>query len=146
MEFETIFSSSIRNKYKKYICLKYISMNKKINKQMRAILRYLLLINFLIILFNKNKLYFIEYKNSNKITLKVKESGNRQIFCSNTNSFSLGYYPNKVYINGIQKSVVNHTYYFENEDNSFTCRYCNCKDICAGKLGLIKETSEEGDE
>ena len=33
MEFKTIFSSSIRNKYKNYICLKYISMNKKINKQ-----------------------------------------------------------------------------------------------------------------
>ena len=142
MEFKTIFSSSIRNKYKNYICLKYISMNKKINKQMRAILRYLLLINFLIIIFNKNKLYFIEYKNSNKITLKVKESGNRQIFCSNTNSFSPGYYPNKVYINGIQKSVVNHTYYFENKDNIVELEWNNKIDNCFYMFGSCHDINE----
>ena len=28
---------------------------------------------------------------------------------------------------------------FTDEENNFTCKYCNCSDICAGKLGLIKE-------
>ena len=33
---------------------------------------------------------------------------------------------------------------FTEEDNNFTCKYCSYKDICAGKLGLIKEDGKEG--
>ena len=32
---------------------------------------------------------------------------------------------------------------FVDEDNNMTCKYCNYSDICAGKLGLIKEDSKE---
>ena len=34
---------------------------------------------------------------------------------------------------------------FSDEENSMACKYCNYTDICAGKLGMIKEDGKEGE-
>jgi len=78
----------------------------------------------------------IEY-NSYNITLKIKGTGTKQIFSSNSRFTN---YPNEVYINGNKQNVVTHSYNLNQEDNfieliwnnlinSCVCMFFECSDI-----------------
>ena len=58
----------------------------------------LILINAInqILLYNKS---YFQYMHSSYITLKIKGTGYRQVFCENTTIFKTDYYPNEIYIN-----------------------------------------------
>ena len=67
------FNDNTKSKYYSKIKISFIFMN------------YILLVNLFDIIFSKNILFFIQFSFSNKITLKVKKSGTRMIFSSETN-------------------------------------------------------------
>ena len=58
-----------------------------------------------------------EYAFSN-ITLKIRGIGNKEIFSSDSEHFSTNNYPNIVYINGDSQNKINHTYYFNQTNNT----------------------------
>ena len=99
----------------------------------------LLLLNLFKKIFVYNKISDFEY-NSYNITLKIKGTGNKQIFSSHTDFFKSEYYPNEVYINGNQQNDVSHSYYLNQTDNfikliwynlisSCDCMFYDCSDI-----------------
>ena len=53
---------------------------------------------------------------SNSIKLKIKGIGLNKIFSSDTN-FPVDFYPNLILINNINKEIINHTYYFDEDFN-----------------------------
>ena len=65
---------------------------------------------------------------SNSIKLKIKGIGLNKIFSSDTN-FPVDFYPNLILINNINKEIINHTYYFDEDFNeveliwNFTIRH-----------------------
>ena len=81
------------------------------------IAKYIIILNLFTNIFVNNKFCFNEY-NSYNITLKIKGIGKRQILTEYDYIFERDYYPDKVYINGIEQGNVNHSYNL-NETNNF---------------------------
>ena len=62
------------------------------------IIKYIILLNLFNNIILNNKISLVEYKSYN-ITLKIKGTGTKKIFSSDTFYFKTEYYPNQVYIN-----------------------------------------------
>ena len=103
------------------------------------ILHYIMLLNSYFYFFINNKFSNIQYQ-SNKITLKIKGIGIKNIFASSIYGYKTEYYPNEVYINGFRQNNVTPTYNLNQTDNFIEllwyelnkdCRamFYNCKDI-----------------
>ena len=67
------------------------------------------------------------------ITLKINGIGNKDIFTSHSEGkqyFTNIYYPNIIYINGEKQSIINHTYYFNKNDNFVELIWNNTINYC----------------
>ena len=97
-EYNTINVNGI-NKHKKIFIKNSVNL-----KLLTGISNFLLFINIWNIILSKYKILarlYVSY-----ITLKVKGTGDKRVFNSDTNQFEIIYYPNEVYINGIKQSTV----------------------------------------
>ena len=104
------------------------------------ITKLIIIMNLLIQILSFKKLYLIKF-NFSKITLKIKGTGYKDVFCKTTFNFGKDYYPNLIYINGDFQNIINHTYNFIQSDNNFVeliwnknvynCRFMffGCSDI-----------------
>ena len=99
----------------------------------------LILINAINLIFLTDKSYF-QYMHSSYITLKVKGTGYRQVFCQKLSDFDTVYYPNEIYINDEKQDSINHSYLFNqtynyvkliwyNNINSTALMFSECTDI-----------------
>ena len=67
------------------------------------------------------------------ITLRINGTGNKDIFTSGSYGkqfFNSIYYPNIIYINREKQSVINHTYYFDKNDNFVELIWNNTINYC----------------
>ena len=144
MEFKIIFFSTHQKSCNKYMRLNDNTKSKYYSKIKISFIfmNYILLVNLFDIIFSKNILFFIQFSSSNKITLKVKESGTRMIFSSETNFFDTNYYPDEVKINGITQNIVNHTYFFEKSDNNVELIWNNPIDKCSNMFRSCHDVNE----
>ena len=73
--------------------------------------------NFLIHILSVKKSNLFELSDLN-ITLKIRGTGYKNIFSSEEEyEFESEYYPDKISINGIDQDIINHTYFFDSEEN-----------------------------
>ena len=144
MEFKMIIFSTYQKSCNKYMSLNDNTKSKHYSKIKISFIfmNYILLVNFFDIIFSKNILFFIQFSSSNKITLKVNESGTRMIFSSETNYFDTKYYPDEVKINGITQNIVNHTYFFEKSDNNVELIWNNPIDKCSNMFRSCRDINE----
>ena len=116
------------------------------------ITKYIILLNFFNNIFVNNKISFIEY-NSYNITLKIKGTGTKKIFSSETSFFKREYYPNEVHINGYKQNGVTYNYYLNETDNvigliwydlisSCNCMFDGCSNIISIDLSNFNTTSD----
>ena len=120
--------SSNKNKLKEEI-LK-INRDIKYNIRNNYNIHLIIIIYFIQITLSNNNLYFIESKFSN-ITLKINGIGNKHILdASNTIHFPRKNYPDIIYINGENKSIIASQYKFNQTDNLVQLIWYNNIDDC----------------
>ena len=144
MEFKKIFFSTQQKSFNKYMNFNDNTKKKyhiKIKNSFNFI-NYILLIYLFDIRFSKNILFFTKFSSLNYIILKVKESGTRKIFSSETSYFNTKYYPDKVYIDGKIQSFVNYSYYFEKSDIYVKLEWNNPIDKCANMFRSCRDINE----
>ena len=99
-----------KNKRKNNL-IKHKNNNRLIN--LISVAKYIIIVNLLNNVFINNKISLFEYK-SNKITLKIRGIGDKQIFYSGS---EFKYHPNEEYINEHSESEVDHSYYLNKTEN-----------------------------
>ena len=128
------FEDKSEKELKKRILNKKINNSENINKMRKNIsltnniIIYLIIIIFIQIVLPKNNLCFIESKFSN-ITLKINGTGNQYILDHN-NNFERKYYPDIIYINGENQSIIDNIYNFNQTDNIVQLIWYNNIDNC----------------
>ena len=123
------FVDKIKNRFKSLI---------KFTK-FENIIIFIMFLNSIITIISNNNLNLNEYYFSN-ITLTIKGTGVRNIFCTDIIEFPNSYYPQIIYINGELENVGKHSYNFSHENNSVELiwnnninnsykMFYNCEDI-----------------
>ena len=88
------------------------------------LMKYILFLNLFFLSKLNNGLNMINH-NFSSIKLKILGKGAKNIFHNTTSQFQEMYYPNEVFINDIRQNVVNHSYYFNENDNFIELRWNN---------------------
>ena len=88
------------------------------------IMKYILFLNLFFLSILNNDLNMIDH-NFSIIKLKILGKGAKNIFNNEASQFQEMYYPNEVYINDIRQNVVNHSYYFNENDNLIELKWNN---------------------
>ena len=115
---ETLNSTIINDK-----TIKRNNKLKNINK-IKNDIRYLIIIIFFTqIILLSNNVDFIQ-SNFSKITLKINGNGTKNVFTSD-NRFDNIYYPNIIYINGIEQNTIKYSYEFNQTDNNVELIWIN---------------------
>ena len=94
-----------------------IFLIRNIKRIFIKIIKYIILLNLFINIILNNKISLIKFKSYN-IILKIKGTGTKNIFTSETNNFKREYYPKEVHINGYKQNDVTYSYNLEETDNS----------------------------
>ena len=125
-----------------------INKQKKINiknsvnlKLLTAITNFLLFINLWSIILSNIKIFSIKFKFSN-ITLRINGTGTKDVFNSNFNAFKKIYYPNQVYINGIQQNIVKPSYILNKTNNFVELIWNNPINSCRNMFGSCYSITE----
>ena len=103
----------------------------EIIKALIIILKYFIIINSIKIVF------------CNKITLKIKRSGNLSVLGNNQGvDFNKKYFPNKVLINSIEQNSSEYYYYFAGQNNSVELIWNNKISTCHNMFLGCSDISE----
>ena len=104
----------------------YSIKERKETKNYITVIKYIILLNIFIFAFSNNHLY-----NLSTITLKIEGTGTKKIFGTHKIwYFDTKNYPNRVIING-NESIVNHTYYLNQDNNTIELIWYNEIDNCS---------------
>ena len=123
-------SNTIEIREKKRISFKFPQTKifvKNINhlKSFFGITKCIILLNLFNTIFVNNRIHLIEYN----ITLKIKGTGTKYIFSSNS-KFPNESYPDEVYINGDKQNNVSYSYNFNQIDNNVGLVWYNLISNC----------------
>ena len=92
---------------------------------MYTVIMKLIIIFELILVLSTKKLFFFKLKYS-KISLKIKGTGNNNIFGNNPiNYFGISFFPAQVKINGQIQETLNYSYYFNETINNVELIWSN---------------------
>ena len=128
-------SSDIENKSRKLLNVKEVKVNSKKYKYKRLISfkNYIIILIYLNEIISVAKIVLSAYKTHiidskfSIITLTIKGIGNNSILSSEFNS---SYYPNRIYINGEEQSIISFSYIFNQTDNDVELMWNNSIDNC----------------
>ena len=125
LEYKNKFLSNLKSKRKKINIKKYYKKKRNIVKIKNNPYMIIIMIFFNLILPNTNN---IEYHYS-EIILKIHGPGFQNILSS---SFGSSYFPKRIYINGIENTNINYTYYFNEINNTVKLTWDNAINYCSG--------------
>ena len=128
-------SSDIENKSRKLLNVKEVKVNSKKYKYKRLISfkNYIIILIYLNEIISLAKIVLSAYKTHiidsqfSIITLTIKGIGNNSIL---SDEFNSSYYPNRIYINGEEQSIISFSYIFNQTDNDVELMWNNSIDNC----------------
>ena len=108
--------------------------------QNKIIIKIIILMKiFQVLPYNKNIYFKFHFSN---ITLKIKGTGIKKIFSSDTEHFKNNYYPDIVYVNGNMCDTITPKYDFTQEDNVVQLIWNNTIDDCEHMFYLCTDIIE----
>ena len=102
---------------------------KNFNKLYILLIQFIITINLCILRSMCNQLSLLNY-NFSKIKLIIKGTGEKNIF-GTEEVFDNIYYPDEIIINGYNQNIINHSYYFNQTENSVELIWYNNINNCS---------------